>query len=140
MDYFKKRTQKKPNKKNNPNKKNEQLKTIQTSLIKLLFFTERMNFLLQNEQFVEQNFWKTMVFLLDKQLFLTNVWKTNDNFENEQNQFFWTIEKNEQNGSFTNNKRTKWKKFNILISTYMLTSEIQEILLNLFKRIMTFCF
>ena len=56
MDYFKKRTQKKPNKKNNPNKKNEQLKTIQTSLIKLLFFTERMNFLLQNEQFVEQNF------------------------------------------------------------------------------------
>ena len=34
----------------------------------------------------------------------------NNNFENEQNKFLLTIEKNELNRSIMNYERTKWKK------------------------------
>ncbi len=49
--------------------------------------------------------------LLNKRSYWTIVhWENERNFENEQNQFLFNYWKKEQNGSFTSDKRTKWKK------------------------------
>ena len=42
--------------------------------------------------------------------------------------FFWTIEKNERNGSFTNDEETKWKKSKLTISRYTSYSLIYSLI------------